>query len=364
MKHFLFSLLSLMMAVSCLLPMQALSQTPHAQVILEPGTGGNVYQIKWLGVAGRVYSIQTSLDLQTWAYAPVFELGAGADIIWGFSPAGQRSYIRLKYSVSTSNTQGADGDIDGDGISNLDEVKFFGSDPYVSNDTDNDGYLNADETAAGTDPNNAASKPFDPANPPPATRYVVPLAWWVENKFNDTIEAATALGLTAKIAGYSSQASALADGSYDLPYLSIQAAVDAASPGEVVQIAPGTYAEAVNLSSKNVKLIGQRGSREETIIDPPVGAAQGILLGAANTSTTVISGLKIQDSTSGPAIKCGGGTTAVLHNLYLSANQSGVLSDGASPFLANVLCETSTGTAATHAGLRVTGTSAVRAVNW
>jgi|LakMenEpi03Aug12_release.lakeMendotaPanAssembly.Ray.scaffolds.fasta_scaffold659512_2 hypothetical protein len=77
MKHFLFSLLFLVLALSCLTPMQALSQTPHAQVILEPGTGGNVYQIKWEGVAGRVYSIQTSLDLQTWAYAPVIELGEG-----------------------------------------------------------------------------------------------------------------------------------------------------------------------------------------------------------------------------------------------------------------------------------------------
>jgi hypothetical protein len=269
MKHFLFSLPSLLLAVSCLLPMQALSQTPHAQVILEPGTGGNVYQIKWLGVAGRVYSIQTSLDLQTWANAPVIELGAGADIIWGFSPAGQRSYIRLKYSVATTYTQGAEGDIDGDGISNLDEVKFFGTDPFVSNDSDNDGYLNADETAQGTDPNNPAKKPFDPNNPPPANRYVVPVSWWVENKFNDTVEATNALGLTAKLADYVSRANALADGSYDLPFTSIQAAVTGASAGDVIQVAPGTYDETVDLSSKNVRLIAQRGSRDATVINAP-----------------------------------------------------------------------------------------------
>ena len=362
MKHFLFSLLSLVLALSCLTPMQALSQTPHAQVILEPGTGGNVYQIKWEGVAGRVYSIQTSLDLQTWAYAPVIELGAGADIIWGFSPAGQRSYIRLKYSVATTYTQGGEGDIDGDGISNLDEVKFFGTDPFLSDDSDSDGYLNADETAAGSDPNNSTIKPFDPNNAPPTNRYVVPVSWWVENKFNDTVEAANALGLTAKLEAYASQATTLADGSYDLPFTSIQAAVTAANTGDVIQVAPGTYDETVDLSSKNVRLIAQRGSREETIIKAPTASAQAVLLGSGNTTGTTLSGFTIKNA-SGAAVKYQGGTGAWMHNLLIQGSKSGIVADGASPVVLNVVVDGCTGTASTDAALRITGTATVKAAH-
>lgn len=351
-----------MLALSCLTPMQALSQTPHAQIILEPGTGGNVYQIKWLGVTGRVYSIQTSLDLQTWANAPVIELGAGADIIWGFSPAGERSYIRLKYSVATTYTQGAEGDIDGDGISNQDEVTFFGTDPFVSDDTDGDGYLNADETAQGTNPNLASSKPFDPNNPPPANRYVVPVSWWVENKFYSTVEALNALGQSTQVTAFQTQAAALADGSYDLPYLSIQAAVNAASAGDVIQVAPGTYTETVDLSAKNVKLIGQRGSREETIIDAPSASTQALLLDAANTSATTVSGLTVKNAT-GIAVKCQGGTAARIHNILIQGSQSGMTVDNSSPVVLNVVVDGCTGTASTDAALRISGTSQVKAAN-
>src|SRR5437867_12789024 len=40
---------------------------------------------------------------------------------------------------------------------------------------------------------------------------------------------------------------------------SIQAAVDVAGPGTVIQIEPGTYAEAIHISVPHLALVGQRG---------------------------------------------------------------------------------------------------------
>src|SRR2546422_3155009 len=40
---------------------------------------------------------------------------------------------------------------------------------------------------------------------------------------------------------------------------SIQAAVDAAGPGTVIQIEPGTYTEAIHISVPHLALVGQRG---------------------------------------------------------------------------------------------------------
>jgi hypothetical protein len=184
----------------------------------------------------------------------------------------------------------------------------------------------------------------------------------VENKFNDTVEAANALGLTAKLAGYVSQASTMADGSYDLPYLSIQAAVNAASAGDVIQVAPGTYTETVDLSAKNVKLIGQRGSREETIIAAPASSAQALLLGAGNTSATTVSGLTVKNA-SGIALKCQGGTAARVHNILIQGSQSGMTVDNSSPVVLNVVVDGCTGSTSTDAALRITGTSQVKAAN-
>jgi hypothetical protein len=184
----------------------------------------------------------------------------------------------------------------------------------------------------------------------------------VENKFQDSVERATVQNDSAATTRWTTRANSLADGSYDLPFTSIQAAVNAAAPEDVIQVAPGVYNETVDLTARNVKLIGQRGSREETIIEPPAGAAQGILLGTANTGATVISGLTVRNNSAGPGVRCNGGSP-VLHNLYLTANKSGVDAVSASPVLLGLVCESSTGTATTDAALRITGSGQVRAAH-
>lgn len=61
------------------------------------------------------------------------------------------------------------------------------------------------------------------------------------------------------------------------PGQSIQAAVDAAGPGAVIHIKPGTYAEAVTISKPDIKLIGLTGKkREGVVIENPGGEENGI----------------------------------------------------------------------------------------
>src|SRR5437899_1784544 len=58
---------------------------------------------------------------------------------------------------------------------------------------------------------------------------------------------------------------------------SIQAAVDAAGPGTVIQIEPGTYAEAIHISVPHLALVGQRGrDGAGVVIENPGGQDNGI----------------------------------------------------------------------------------------
>ena len=386
MKSFLIYLIAILTFGPLYTP-PAAAQTPPAQempVLLPDPLIPGRYKTTCPGVGGRIYTFQISTNGTVWTYLDLVKLGVtGTAIEYGFTPiSGGRSFFRLKYTIANTYTSGGDGDIDGDSISNQDEVSYFVTDPFVSDDTDGDGYLNADETAAGTDLNSATSKPFDPASPPPANRYVVPLAWWVENKFADTIEALTVRNQLNDITAFRDKAIAMADGSYDLPYLTIQAAVNSAVAGDVILVAPGTYQESVDLTGKNVKLMGQRGSREETVIelfsadDPatttandPIRRPYGLKVGAGNTSATVVSGITIQNAaynipaqTGGTAVLGGGGSEARLHNLWAKNCGTGVVVENASLLLLNVVVDGSTGSAATDAGLRITGTSNVRSV--
>lgn len=383
-RHFLRAALLLWLSALFfhLLPTTAQAALPVQKPPTLTKISANQYRLTWWGEPGRVYFPQTTTDLKNWVYSDVVEYGRGADISWDVSTTGSRFFVRLKMSADAV-PEGGEGDIDGDGLKNLDEVKFFKSDPFVSDDKDGDSYIDADETAQGTSPTDATSKPFDPANPPVVNRYVAPLSWWVENKFNDTVERATVQGLTGQISTWNTQAATLADGSYDMPYTSIQAAVNAATAGDVIQIAPGIYRESVDLSTKDVRLIGQKGSREETVIDlytpndPATTAdesavrAYGLKLGASNTAVTVVSGLTIRNSgaklttpvTGGTAVICGSGTSARLHNLLIQNPKCGIAVDASSPLVLNTVIDGCTGTGATDAALRVTGTSAVKASN-
>ncbi|MBA2500844.1 MAG: right-handed parallel beta-helix repeat-containing protein [Chitinophagaceae bacterium] len=57
---------------------------------------------------------------------------------------------------------------------------------------------------------------------------------------------------------------------------SIQAAVDAANPGDVIHIKPGLYKEAVIVNKPNIKLIGLNGGGKGVIIENPGNENNGI----------------------------------------------------------------------------------------
>lgn len=65
---------------------------------------------------------------------------------------------------------------------------------------------------------------------------------------------------------------------------SIQAAVDAAAPGAVIRIEPGTYAEAITVHTAGIKLIGAAG----VVIANPGGAENGITVGVGGDGFALV----------------------------------------------------------------------------
>ncbi|CCU85091.1 MULTISPECIES: right-handed parallel beta-helix repeat-containing protein [Mesotoga] len=94
-------------------------------------------------------------------------------------------------------------------------------------------------------------------------------------------------------------------GEPDGQYKSIQAAIDAANPGDTIRILPGTYKESLSIS-KEIKLEGS--SRDEVTIMPEEGKDLGIFVrGAKNFSirsvTVIASGAAINVSRSSGQIE-------------------------------------------------------------
>jgi len=116
------------------------------QLEVSEGANAGDWNLDWNGVGGRFYTLQFSLDLVTWEYFPAIEYGTGAHM-FGFSSSAPKTFIRLHYmDVSTSNPLG--GDIDGDGLTNQQEVYTYGTNPFHS-DTDGDGLVDELEDYAG-----------------------------------------------------------------------------------------------------------------------------------------------------------------------------------------------------------------------
>src|SRR5207248_110361 len=70
---------------------------------------------------------------------------------------------------------------------------------------------------------------------------------------------------------------------------SIQAAVNAATPGAVIRIEPGTYREAVHVAVPGLKLIGLHGKRGRgVIIENPGTEANGVAVDPGSDGFTLV----------------------------------------------------------------------------
>lgn len=69
---------------------------------------------------------------------------------------------------------------------------------------------------------------------------------------------------------------------------SIQAAVDAAHPGDVIAIAPGTYAEAIHVAVPRLSLVGRGRSGAGVVIVNPGGADNGVTVAPGSDGFTLV----------------------------------------------------------------------------
>ncbi len=135
---------------------------PQPQVVFSKGLE-NTFAADWQGVAGRVYFMQWSLDMQTWLYAPFIDFGDGMHSR-GLAGTAPKAFFRLRClddPAITSLEEAMNADFDGDGLSNIFELTF-GYDPFDTASTedgddnaldpDGDGLTNATEHTMALNP--------------------------------------------------------------------------------------------------------------------------------------------------------------------------------------------------------------------
>jgi N-acetylmuramoyl-L-alanine amidase len=110
--------------------------------------------LRWHGHAYRTYFVQISDPndhLRKWIWAPIIETGNDEDISYEVDGTADKGFFRLWFSDQATTDPDGD-DFDRDGLTNLDEVTLYQTNPLDS-DTDGDGLLDGWEVANSLDPN-------------------------------------------------------------------------------------------------------------------------------------------------------------------------------------------------------------------
>ncbi|MRR31120.1 hypothetical protein EG834_12535, partial [bacterium] len=82
-------------------------------------------------------------------------------------------------------------------------------------------------------------------------------------------------------------------------YLTIQAGVDAANPGDILEVSPGTYNENVVINKNNLTLIGALALNANDVPDPDIHT----IINSAAPAVTTAPGIKINTGVTGVTIK-------------------------------------------------------------
>jgi hypothetical protein len=105
-------------------------------------------------------------------------------------------------------------------------------------------------------------------------------------------------------------------------YTTIQAALDAAESGDVIQVASGTYAELLSFNGKDVDLVSIGGA-EQTIINAPSGTAVTIGPNGSITGFTI----RHADGAFGPGMQASGTGSYIGFNI-IESNSGGTYASG------------------------------------
>ncbi|MEM1158051.1 MAG: hypothetical protein AAGH72_07330 [Verrucomicrobiota bacterium] len=133
---------------------------PNEGVRVEQDAVSGDWQLKWWGKLGRTYFIQYTDDLRNdWSWVPLVESGADGIKAWSFTGTSDKFFLRLAYSDQPVSDP-LNGDSDGDGIGNLDELNQ-NTDPLSNIDSDFDGQPDDWETFHNLDPDNSDDADLD-----------------------------------------------------------------------------------------------------------------------------------------------------------------------------------------------------------
>lgn len=118
-------------------------------------------------------------------------------------------------------------------------------------------------------------------------------------------------------------------------YPTIGDAVVAASDGDTVLVAAGTYNENIDFDGKDISLVSQDGP-EVTIIESQFVGTPIVLLGDQETSDATLRGFKLQLADNAPAVRLIGSSPAIVDNIFLSNNHGAIeAASGAAPVIEN-----------------------------
>lgn len=163
MRGFTLAACLLLFSSACLTQAQIATDVNEGLQVF-PGTTPGDFALTWWGKAGRTYFVRQSSDMVSWQYLPLAETGVEAVSGMNFSLSAPRQFWHLVYTDIPVPTglNAWTSDFDGDGVSNHDEVfATVATDPFLR-DTDWDGFTDAEEITAGTNPTGGDSAPAAP----------------------------------------------------------------------------------------------------------------------------------------------------------------------------------------------------------